>query len=62
MKKKVVLKKWVEYFIIFIQFIMILILCAETDNFTIFLISKLIISVIFFVNHLILVKYTKIYE
>lgn len=62
MKKRVVLKKWLEYFIIFIQFIMILILGADCDNFIIFLISKLIALVIFFVNHLILVKYTRLYE
>lgn len=62
MKKKVILKKWVEYFILFIQFIIILILGAESDNFIIFLISKLIALVIFFVNHLILVKYTKLYD
>lgn len=62
MKKKVVLKKWVEYILLTIQFMLILILGAESDNFIIFLISKLIALVIFFVNHLILVKYTKLYE
>lgn len=62
MKKRVVLKKWVEYILLTIQFMLILILGAESDNFMIFLISKLIALVIFFVNHLILVKYTKLYE
>lgn len=62
MKKKVVLKKWVEYVLLTIQFMLILILGAESDNFIIFLISKLIALVIFFVNHLILVKYTKLCE
>lgn len=62
MKKKVILKKWVEYILLIIQFILILILGAESDNFTIFLISKLIALAIFFVNHLILVKYTRLCE
>lgn len=62
MRKKVVLKKWVEYILLTIQFMLILIIGAESDNFIIFLISKLIALVIFFVNHLILVKYTKLYE
>lgn len=62
MKKKVVLKKWVEYILLTIQFMLILILGAESDNFTIFLTSKLISLAIFFVNHLILIKYTKLYE
>ena len=58
----VVLKKWVEYILLTIQLMLILILCAESNNFTIFLISKLIALVIFFVNHLILVKYTRLCE
>lgn len=62
MKKKVILKKWVEYILLTIQFMLILILGAESDNFIIFLISKLITLVLFIVNHLILVKYTKLYE
>lgn len=60
--KKRYLKKWVEYILLTIQFMLILILGAESDNFIIFLISKLIALTLLFLNHLILVKYTKLYE
>ena len=60
--KKRYLKKWVEYVLLTIQFMLILIIGGESDNLSIFTISKLIALVIFFVNHLILVKYTKLYE
>ena len=62
MRKKVVLKKWVEYILLTIQFMLILIIGGESDNLSVFTISKLIALTLLFLNHLILVKYTKLYE
>ena len=56
------LKKWVEYILLTIQFMLILIIGGESDNLSIFTISKLIALTLLFLNHLILVKYKKIYE
>ena len=53
--KKRYLKKWVEYSIIFIQFILIMILSADSDNLNVFIISKIIALLIFYINHLILI-------
>lgn len=58
--KKRYLKQWVEYSIIFIQFILIMILSTESDNFNVFIISKVIALILFYINHLILVKYTRL--
>lgn len=60
--KKRYLKKWVEYILLTIQFMLILIIGGESDNLSIFTISKLIALTLLFLNHLILVKYTKLYE
>ena len=60
--KKRYLKKWVEYILLTIQFMLILIIGGESDNLSIFTISKLISLILLFLNHLILVKYTKLYE
>ena len=61
-KRKLYLKKWVEVAIIFIQAILFMIVVSDCDDLKIFIVSKLIALVIFFVNHLILVKYTKLYD
>ena len=60
--KKRYLKKWVEYSIIFIQCILIILLSAETENLNVFIISKIIILLIFYINHLILKNYTRLYN
>lgn len=60
--KKIYLKKWVEVAIVFIQVILFMILAGDCDDLKIFIVSKIIALIIFFVNHLILVKYTKLYE
>lgn len=58
--KKRYLKKWVEYNIIFIQCILIILLSAETENLKVFIISKIIILLIFYINYLILKNYTRL--
>ena len=60
--KKIYLKTWVEYILLTIQFMLILIIGGESDNLSVFTISKLIALTLLFLNHLILVKYTKLYE
>ena len=60
--KKIYLKKWVEVVIVFIQVILFMILAGDCDDLKIFIVSKIIVLIIFFVNHLILVKYTKLYD
>ena len=60
--KKRYLKKWVLYSIIFIQCILILLLSAETENLNVFIISKIIILLIFYMNHLMLEKYTRLFD
>ena len=60
--KKRYLKKWVEYSIISIQFILIMILGGESENLNVFIISKIIAILIFYINHLILKNYTRLYN
>lgn len=60
--KKFYLKKWVEYLIVTMQFILFIILCADSDNFTLFVVSKIIALIIFYINHLILEKYTRSFD
>lgn len=60
--KKRYLKKWVENSILCIQFLLFLILCAECNNFIIFVISKIIVLIIFYINHVILEKYTRSFD
>lgn len=62
MKKKVILKKWVEYILLSIQFMLILTLGVECDNFAIFALSKVIALLLFYMNHKIIIKYTRLYE
>lgn len=56
------LKKWVVDVIILIQIILFMLLGAEVDNFKMFVISKIICIVLLLINHLILTKYSNIYE
>lgn len=60
--KRIVLKKWVEVVIIFIQVILIMVLGSESDDLKIFIISKLIALLIFGMNSLILFKYSRLME
>lgn len=60
MKKRKYLKRWLDYLIIFMQMILILLMAGEVDNLALFFISKLVFLGLFIINHLILVKYSKI--
>ena len=61
-KRKEYLKKWVEVGIIFIQVILFMTLAGDCDNIKTFIISKLIILILIYVNHIIIKRYTKIYN
>lgn len=60
--KRIVLKRWVEVVIIFMQVILIMILGSESDDLKVFVISKLIALIIFVINSLILFKYSRLME
>lgn len=60
--KRIVLKKWVEVVIIFIQVISFMILGSESDDLKVFIISKLIALIIFGINSIILFKYLRLME
>jgi hypothetical protein len=60
--KRIVLKKWVEVVIIFIQVILFMILGSESDDLKVFIISKLIALIIFGINNIILFKYSRLME
>lgn len=61
MKKMHLKKKWVNLILI-IQFILFLFLGSETENLNLFIFSKIIIMILMYLNHLILVNYSKFYE
>lgn len=56
------LKNWVVKLIIAIQFILIVLATGEVESTFIFIISKLIISGFIILNHMILVKYSDLFE
>lgn len=60
--KKRYLKGWVEYLLISIQCILVMLLGSETEDLKIFIISKIIFMIVFLINHLILIKYGRLYE
>lgn len=60
--KRIVLKKWVEVVIIFIQVILFMILGSESDDLKVFIISKLVALIIFGINSIILFKYSRLME
>lgn len=57
MEKKRYLKEGFEITLIFIQLFLIIILGSEVDDLTIFIISKLLLSGLFYINHKILINY-----
>ena len=59
MKKKY-LKRWLDYSIIFMQILLVFLMAGEVDDLVLFFISKLVFLGLFIINHLILVKYSKI--
>ena len=60
MKKRKYLKRWLDYLIVCIQMLLIVLMAGEVDNLALFFISKLVFLGLFIINHLILVRYSKI--
>ena len=60
--KKRYLKGWVQYLLITIQCLLVMLLGSETEDLKLFIISKIIFMIVFLINHLILVKYSRLYE
>lgn len=60
--KKRYLKGWVEYLLITIQCLLVILLGSETEDLKLFILSKIIFMIIFLINHLILLKYSRLYE
>lgn len=58
--KKIYLKKWVEVVIIFIQAILFMILGSDCNDLKIFIVSKIIVLIIFVINSKILFKYSRL--
>lgn len=56
------LKNWVVNLIVFIQLLLILILSCDADNTFIFIITKIIFLIPFIINHIILVKYSNLFN
>ena len=59
--KKFYFKKWVENLILIVQLILFLILISDSCNFRVFVLSKIIALFIFYINHRLLEKYTKLF-
>lgn len=60
--KKRVLKDWVVKIILIVQMLLIVIMAAECEDLTIFIISKIIVASLFILNHLIICKYSNFYQ
>lgn len=60
--KKLYLKNRIEKLIIIYQILLIIMLTSECDNITQFIISKLILLALIYINHNIIKKYTKFYD
>lgn len=60
--KKVRIKEWVKILLLSLNAIYIVLLSAECDSFIIFTVSKIILMMGFLFNHLILTKYSDLFE
>lgn len=60
--KKAKLKNWVVNLILITQCVLFIFLGAECNNLKIYLLSKIIIFIIMIINHLILYKYSNLFE
>lgn len=57
--KKRYLKRWVEYLIVTVQLILFMIMGAESEDLKVFIFSKIIALTLFYINSLILLKYSR---
>lgn len=62
MKKRLKFKQWVVNTLVIINFIAIMFMCAEHDDMTLFILSKLIAVLIFAFNNYLLFKHSNLFE
>lgn len=60
--KKVRIKEWVKILLIALNFLYVMLMSGDCDNFIVFTLSKIILMMGFIFNHLILTKYSDLYE
>lgn len=60
--KKLKLKKWVEDLLIIVQVIIIILMAGDCESTLYFVISKLILMIVFLIDHSILSKYTDLFK
>ena len=60
--KRLYLKNNIQKLILIYQVILFMTLAGDCDNIKTFIISKLIILILIYVNHIIIKRYTKIYN
>ena len=60
--KKRVLKDWIENLIVLTQCLLIMFMAGDCESTFVFIISKVIILGVFLINHLILYKYTDLFN
>ena len=61
MKKKLIFKKWLEIAILIAQAILIFILSGECENTYVELIIKISATLLIFINHNLLMRYSRFY-
>lgn len=60
--KRIYLKKWIANLILMMQMLLFIMLGSDCENTTLFIISKIVILLIMYMNHLIIKNYTRLYE
>ena len=60
--KKLYLKNHIQKLLLIYQIILIILISCECNNIQTFMLSKLITLILIYVNHIIIKKYTKIYN
>lgn len=60
--KKFYLKKWITNLILMMQMLLFIMLGSDCENTILFITSKIVILLIMYMNHLIIKKYTRLYE
>lgn len=60
--KRIYLRKWLTNLIVMIQMLLFIILGSDCESTSLFIISKIVILLIMYMNHLIIKNYTRLYE
>lgn len=60
--KRIYLRKWLTNLIVMIQMLLFIMLGSDCESTSLFIISKIVILLIMYMNHLIIKNYTRLYE